>query len=107
LPVFAAGGGLAYLVGPTGGYLLAFPLAAGVAGWASWRSERLVVLAAGSVAAVALIHTAGAAWLSVATGGAMTFRAVVLPFLPGDVLKIALAILIGSRLRTPVRRAIG
>ncbi len=32
LPVFALGGGLAYLGGPTGGYLLAFPLAAGLVG---------------------------------------------------------------------------
>lgn len=32
LPVFAFGGGLAYLGGPTGGYLLAFPLAAWLCG---------------------------------------------------------------------------
>ncbi len=106
LPVFAAGGGVAYLVGPTGGYLLAFPLAAGVVGWTSWRSDRLIVLVAGVAGAVALIHAAGMAWLSLATGGALTFRSVVLPFLPGDLLKIALAVLVGSRLRIPVRRAI-
>lgn len=104
--MFAAGGGLAYLAGPTGGYLLAFPLAAGVVGWASWRTDRLSVLVAGSVVAVSLIHAAGAAWLSLATGGAATFRSVVLPFLPGDVLKIALAVLVGNRLRKPVRRSI-
>jgi len=33
LPVFSLGGGIAYLLGPTGGFLLAYPLAAFVAGW--------------------------------------------------------------------------
>jgi biotin transport system substrate-specific component len=37
LPVFAAGGGLAYMAGPTGGYLVGFLLAALVVGWLAER----------------------------------------------------------------------
>ncbi len=104
LPVFAAGGGPGYLFGPTGGYLLAFPAAAAVAGHFAWRSDRLVVRAAGLVLAVVVIHAGGMSWLAVTAGRAVAFRTGVLPFLPGDVLKIALVLVIGSGLRRRARQ---
>ncbi|MFQ5690236.1 MAG: biotin transporter BioY [Gemmatimonadota bacterium] len=105
LPAFAAGGGPAYLLGPTGGYLLAFPVAAAlagaVAGRGSWRWS-----AAGAVLGLAVIYAGGVGWLSVTLGMEAAFRLGALPFLPGDVLKLALVVLLSWRLRSPVRRAL-
>ena len=102
-----AGGGAAYLLGPTGGYLLAFPVAAAIAGWAAGRFAGVLPMVAGATAGVAFIHVSGLAWLAALGGGPPTLAAGVLPFLPGDVLKIALAVLIGGRLRGPLRSALG
>ncbi|UCC75150.1 MAG: biotin transporter BioY [Gemmatimonadota bacterium] len=99
-PVFAAGGGLAYLLGPTGGYLLAFPLAAYTVGAIAPRSAGLIRLVTGLTAGVAVIYAGGAAWLAVMTGNlGMALTAGVGPFLVLDVLKVALALLISVRIR--------
>ncbi len=102
LPVFApsitALSGPAHLFGPTGGYLLAYPLAAALIA-SLWRPSRrgfgraLLSAAAGD----ALILTCGAVWLALMTHGAgsnsgtAVFTAAVLPFLPGEALKVAAA----------------
>lgn len=106
LPVFMAGGGLAYLLGPTGGYLLAFPFAAAIAGWAAGRSRGALPMIAGATLGVACIHLAGISWLAALGGESVAFRVGVFPFLPGDVLKIALVVLVGGRLRAPLRGAL-
>lgn len=96
LPVFAPGGapGWARLVGPTGGYLLAFPAAAFLAGWILERIERrawwnwlLAVLAAESV-----IFGAGVWWLHAGTlaDWPQAAQLGLLPFLPGEIVKVAL-----------------
>ncbi|UCG75972.1 MAG: biotin transporter BioY [Gemmatimonadota bacterium] len=105
LPVFAAGGGAAYLLGPTGGYLLAFPVAAAIAGAATVRSSRAAAMTAGALLGLAFIHLAGLSWLYV-LGMGMPAASGLMPFLPGDVLKLALVVLVGSRLRGPLRRAL-
>lgn len=95
LPVFAPGtAGLAHLFGPTGGYLLAYPVAAVLISWL-WRRTRrgfttaLLAAAAGDL----LILACGAFWLAVWThASAPTNLAMaVAPFLPGDALKVATA----------------
>lgn len=102
-PVFAMGGaGIGRLVGPTGGYLLAFPLAAAVAGLGGTR--RLLPMLGAMVAAMVVIHAGGSAWLAILGGDPrFAFEAGFLPFLTGDLLKIGLAIaiamLLGPRLR--------
>jgi biotin transport system substrate-specific component len=93
LPVFAAGGaGVARLLGPTGGYLLAFPVAAGITGaLAGGRPGALRALAACAVGMV-VIHVGGAAQLALLSGDADgAFRFGFVPFLQGDLLKVALA----------------
>jgi biotin transport system substrate-specific component len=105
LPVFAAGGsGVARLLGPTGGYLLAFPIAAGVTGAlvgvAPTLARTLLACAAGMV----LIHLGGVSQLALLGGDpALAFRVGFVPFLTGDLLKIGLAaavvLLAGGRLR--------
>jgi biotin transport system substrate-specific component len=106
LPVFAGGGsGLLHLMGPTGGYLLAFPVAAGATG-------ALVARAPGSVLRVLLacalgmviIHAGGVAQLALLGGDpGLAFRVGFLPFLTGDLLKVGLAAAVilaaGPRLR--------
>jgi biotin transport system substrate-specific component len=98
LPVFApslpATLGLAHLMGPTGGYLMAYPAAAALASWLYRRTGRRFgsgLLSAG--AALALVFISGAAWLAVWTHGSIetVFAQAVLPFLPGAGLNIAAA----------------
>ena len=101
----AAGGGAAYLLGPTGGYLAAFPVAAAVAGLgyrSHWRLPvRLAMLALG----VTVIHLMGIAWLQLVMSTPVSFASHVAPFVVGDVLKVAFVLLLGSGLRTPMQRS--
>jgi biotin transport system substrate-specific component len=107
LPVFAGGGsGVLRLVGPTGGYLLAFPVAAGVTGAlvASAPHSVFRILLACALGMV-LIHLGGVAHLALLGGDPrLAFRVGFLPFLTGDLLKVGLAALIilvaGPKIRT-------
>lgn len=94
LPVFAAGGaGVAWLLGPTGGYLLAFPAAAAVTGFvigarrAGWVRSVLAL-----TAGTAVILAGGVAQLAVITGSgpAAAVALGVTPFLFGAAAKIGL-----------------
>lgn len=103
LPVFAAGGGAAYLLGPTGGYLLAFPVAAGVVGAIAGRSGGPARTALAGVAGVAVLHAGGLAWLAALAGSEAAREVGLARFAVGDLLKVALATTIavgpGSRIR--------
>jgi len=87
LPVFAGSAGLA---GPTAGYLLAFPLAALIAGLLARRRTR-TALAVGLLGGTLCIYLLGSLWLALLSGGSLSaaLAAGVLPFLPGDALKLA------------------
>jgi biotin transport system substrate-specific component len=99
-PVFAAGGGLAYLLGPTAGYLLAFPAAAWVVGATAGRAAGTPRLLVGLIAGALLIQFGGAAWLAATTGDLGRAIAVgVGPFLLLAVPKVALVLLISIRIR--------
>ncbi len=95
LPFFRGGaGGVGHFSGATAGYLLAFPAAAYVTGSLAERGwDRRFVTAAAAMALGSLVILAcGWAWLALMfKGGAEAFRLGVAPFLPGDVLKVALA----------------
>lgn len=107
LPVFAAGGGAAYLLGPTGGYLLAFPLAAAAAGGALRVRGGVLGHIAGGLAGVGVVHLGGVAWLSGSVGLEAALAAGVQPFLVGDVLKVALAVVIAIGVRQRASRLSG
>jgi biotin transport system substrate-specific component len=107
LPVFAGGGsGILRLVGPTGGYLLAFPIAAGVTGALAGRVPQspLRVLLACALGMV-IIHVGGVAQLALLGGDpALAMRVGFVPFLTGDLLKVGLAAVLilaaGPRVRS-------
>jgi biotin transport system substrate-specific component len=93
LPVFAGGGStLAWLLGPTGGYLLAFPVAAFVMGTVSSRPGFARALL-GAALGMAIVHIGGVAQLAILSGGdlAGAFRLGSLPFLPVSAIKVGLA----------------
>ena len=94
LPVFAAGGGLAYLTGPTAGYLLGFLVAAMLVGWLAERGfcrSRVGTLATFG-AGTLVIFGLGAGWLGVLFGAEVALTSGVAPFLLSEALKIALAV---------------
>ncbi len=94
VPVFALGGaGLPWILGPTGGYLMSFPMAAAVVGWIAGREGQAARTAVALVAASAIIFLMGAGWLSVVTdlGASALFAAAVQPFLLGALVKIGIA----------------
>lgn len=97
LPVFAEGAsGLAKLMGPTGGYLIGFILAAALTGWLAqreWDRKALGTIGA-FLAGTAVIYAVGLPWLAVALGQlglpndlSATLQAGLYPFIPGDILK--------------------
>lgn len=101
LPVFAVGaGGIAQLLGPTGGYLLAYPVAAFVAGWIAERGAgkfgRFLVAA---LAAEVVIFAGGLAWLMVLTHGATQAMSFGLyPFVFAEVIKVTAAAGIATKI---------
>ncbi len=98
-PVFAASAGL---TGPTAGYLIGFVPAAMLVGWAARGGWRLPRLAGGMLAATALIYACGVVGLVFTTGIGWSAAVAtgVLPFLPGDLLKLAAALAV-SRVTIP------
>ena len=103
LPVFSpvGVGGITQLLGPTGGYLLAYPVVAFVAGWLSERGSASFGrnLVAGIVAEVVLF-AAGISWLAVVTQSwkhALAFG--LLPFLFAEIMKVMMAAAVARRLQ--------
>lgn len=94
LPVFTNGGfGLAYAMGPTGGYLLGFLAAVWLTGFLAERGwdRKPVTAALAMVAGNATIYLFGSAWLAVLLGWQKAIMVGAAPFVLGDILKIGLA----------------
>lgn len=98
LPVFQPHGlgGIAQLAGPTGGFLIAYPFVAAIAG-ALFRAVRLrssyVSAAFAGTAATLLLFCVGALWFAsvLHLGVHATLFGAVLPFLPGEAVKVLAA----------------
>ncbi len=105
LPVFSGGGGLAYAMGTTGGFLIGFMVAAAVLGWLAERGwdRSFVTSLTAMVIAEVIIFACGATWLAhvLAAAKGLAFTQAfnlaltlgVAPFLYGDVLKVLLGAL--------------
>lgn len=107
LPVFAGGSsGVGVLLGPFGGYLFSYPIAAFVGGLVSRtrstsRRGDMIRVSLSCLVAIAIIYAMGVVWLSVYFGydlyKGLLFGAV--PFVPVDALKAVVAVPIALRVR--------
>ena len=102
LPVFAASPmlpqGFGRLLGPTGGYLLSYPLAAFAAGWLAERSfdRRYLTSLLAMAVGLSVVFACGVAWLAwfaqpAPAGLSLALRTGLVPFLAADAMKVALA----------------
>jgi biotin transport system substrate-specific component len=96
--------GIARLLGPTGGYLLAYPVAAFAVGALAGDGRRAGRIALAVLAGLALIHLGGLAQLLILTGDvSVAARFGTVPFLLGDLLKLGLAVLVLRSSIAPLR----
>ena len=96
LPVFAAGGGIMYLTGPTAGYLYGMTLAAVVISWFANQGYSTSYLKSfiSIIVGSAIIFTLGVLYLGSIIGYNKAIQAGLLPFIPSELFKIALAVLL-------------
>ena len=96
-PVFQSspekGVGIAYMLGTTGGYLAGFVVMAAIVGWAADRGfdRNPIKLFGVMLAANAIMLTMGFAWLATLIGAEKAWAFGVVPFIVGDLIKVALA----------------
>jgi biotin transporter BioY len=94
LPVFAGGkAGMAALMGPSGGYLIGFVAAAFVTGllaergWDRRLKTNFLAMLLGNI----VIYVFGLPWLAMFIGAQKAWMVGLVPFIPGDLLKLVLA----------------
>jgi biotin transport system substrate-specific component len=101
LPVFSGsperGISLAYMAGPTGGYLAGYLCASWLVGVLAAGRGTLGRIAAMS-AGLLVVYALGAAWLAVFVAPDQLLSVGVMPFLPGDLLKIGVVATLGALL---------
>jgi len=106
LPVFSPailGSGVAHLLGPTGGFLMVYPLVAFVAGWIYERrseqsSRRFAWAALSSVAAELVLFAGGLSWLAVLTHSvSLAIRYGLYWFVFAEVIKVLMAASVAAR----------
>lgn len=100
-PVFAGmHGGPGVLAGPTGGYLIGYAAAALVTGLLLTLRPTRPMLPLAMLAGALACYAFGTAWYMVATGNGLAgaLAACVLPFLPGDAIKILVGSLVAARI---------
>jgi biotin transport system substrate-specific component len=110
VPVFANfRGGLDVIMGPSGGYIISFPIAVLVIGLFMERKPDIQVigLAFLMTAGTVIVYTVGTVWLAAVLKVSLS-KALwlgVIPFIPFDIVKIAAAAVIGSRVRKALLKA--
>ena len=107
LPVFNPHGlgGVAQILGPTGGYLMAYPFVAGLAGFIFERGRRTFASAAfGGFLAEVLLFAFGLGWLAIYTGSiAQAYRFGLYWFLFAEIIKLFLAAGVAARWKRIVK----
>lgn len=109
VPVFSAfTGGPAKLLGPTGGYLIGFVFMAVICGFFidKW-TDKMYMCFLGMVIGTAVCYLFGTVWLAYQAGLSFysALAAGVIPFLPGDLAKIIIAMIIGPQIRRRLKKA--
>ena len=108
LPVFAGwGSGIGVIAGPTGGYLIGYFFIAFCTGFfLKLGKEKLTLLAVGMLLGTVACYTFGTVWLayqlSLDTKAAL--MAGVIPFIPGDVIKIIVCLVVALPIRKLLKR---
>lgn len=109
VPVFNGfTGGLGVVAGPTGGYIVGFIPLALLSGLAVERfPDSRVLQFAGMILATAVLYALGTAWYCVQAGKTLgvALGACVFPFIPGDLAKMVVALVLGPVLRERLVRA--
>lgn len=99
LPVFAGtperGIGIAYMLGPTGGYLVGFVLSAAITGWLTERQRDWPALVLAVTAGTIVVFIPGVLWLAHLIGFEQSIVHGLMPFVWGAVLKGAIAVALG------------
>jgi biotin transport system substrate-specific component len=110
VPVFANfRGGLDVILGPSGGYIISFPIIVLITGLFIEKKPGIQVkgMALLMTAGTAILYAAGTAWLAAVLKVSL-HKALwlgVIPFIPFDIVKIAAAAVIGSRVRKALLKA--
>ena len=108
MPVFSGfTGGLGILMGNTGGYLVGFLPMAILAGWVIDHSRSRLIQLCGMLAGTAVCYVLGTAWFCFlgTTTPLAALSLCVFPFIPGDLLKMLLAMGVGAMLREQLWKA--
>ena len=115
VPVFSGyAGGLAKLAGPTGGFLVGYLFLVLIAGLFIRLSlpvkqpvVKTVIQVAGMLLGTAALYAFGTVWFMIQAKAALAYAlsVCVLPFIPGDLVKIAAAVTAGKLLRMALRKA--
>ncbi|KXG88056.1 biotin transporter BioY [Agrobacterium bohemicum] len=96
LPVFSGtperGIGIAYMMGPTGGYLAGYLVACGLTGWLA-AGKGVIGRFGAMLAGLGVVYALGIAWLALYVPADKLLAAGVLPFLMGDLVKIGIVAL--------------
>lgn len=116
LPVFSSGGGLGILLGPTGGFLVGLLPASLIAGFAGRYAKKeehpriymVLCLVLGLVAS-AVVYLCGVPYLKYSANLAWSaaWKAGMLPFIPGDLLKLLVATQLGRTFHKRIAQFIG
>ena len=107
IPVFSGfGGGIGKLLGPTGGYLIGYILLVIVCGLFVDRFPQKGMRRLGMALGTGVLYVCGTAWFCIQTGQTLlpALAACVLPFLPGDWLKIEAALYLGPALYRKIQQ---
>lgn len=102
LPVFSGfSGGIAKLAGPTGGYIIGFIPMAIIAGIIIEKNHQKWLHFAGMIVGTAICYAFGTLWFCLSSGSEVVaaLSICVIPFIPGDLIKMILAIMIAPGIR--------
>ncbi len=108
IPVFSAyGAGIGKVLGPTGGYLIGYLPLVIMTGLAFRFFDNRILQGLFTVAATAVLYLLGTAWLALSAH--LTFSQAllmgVIPYIPGDLVKIIIVVLVGPVIRDRLMKA--
>ncbi|NFC75936.1 biotin transporter BioY [Clostridium botulinum] len=108
IPVFSRGtAGFGIIVGKTGGYLIGFLVGAIIISLLVRKNKSLVnMMIACFIGGIAVVHILGSAWIGQVTSAGIkkAFLLGSAPFIPGDLIKAVVAVLIGGKLSKGMKR---